>query len=93
MIREAPRFALERARLGWDVNKRNAGRFEAPMRRQNAGGIMLSWTITLLVIALIAALLGFTGIAGAAAGIAKILFAVFLILFVISLFFGRRTSV
>ena len=55
--------------------------------------IMLSWTITLLVIALIAALLGFTGIAGAAAGIAKILFAVFLVLFVISLFFGRRTSV
>jgi uncharacterized membrane protein YtjA (UPF0391 family) len=55
--------------------------------------VMLSWTITLLVIALIAALLGFTGIAGAAAGIAKILFAVFLVLFVISLFFGRRTSV
>ena len=54
---------------------------------------MLSWTITLLVIALIAALLGFTGIAGAAAGIAKIVFAGFLVLFVISLFFGRRTSV
>jgi uncharacterized membrane protein YtjA (UPF0391 family) len=38
---------------------------------------MLSWSITLLVIALVAALLGFTGIAGAAAGIAKILFGVF----------------
>jgi uncharacterized membrane protein YtjA (UPF0391 family) len=57
------------------------------------GKNMLSWTITLLVIALIAALLGFTGIAGAAAGIAKILFAVFLVLFIISLFFGKRTTV
>jgi uncharacterized membrane protein YtjA (UPF0391 family) len=37
--------------------------------------------------------LGFTGIAGAAAGIAKILFGVFLVLFVISLLFGRRTTV
>jgi uncharacterized membrane protein YtjA (UPF0391 family) len=54
---------------------------------------MLSWSITLLVIALIAALLGFTGIAGAAAGIAKVLFAVFLVLFVVSLLFGRRTTV
>jgi uncharacterized membrane protein YtjA (UPF0391 family) len=53
--------------------------------------IMLSWTITLLVIALIAALLGFTGIAGTAAGLAKILFAVFLVLFIVSLFFGRRS--
>jgi uncharacterized membrane protein YtjA (UPF0391 family) len=50
---------------------------------------MLGWTITLLIIALIAGLLGFTTIAGAAAGIAKVVFFVFLVLFVISLFFGR----
>jgi uncharacterized membrane protein YtjA (UPF0391 family) len=51
---------------------------------------MLSWSIFFLIIALVAALLGFSSIAGAAAGIAKILFGVFLVLFVISLFFGRR---
>jgi len=49
---------------------------------------MLSWSVTFLVIALIAALLGFTGIAGAAAGIAKILFGAFLVVFLVSLFFG-----
>jgi uncharacterized membrane protein YtjA (UPF0391 family) len=51
---------------------------------------MLSWTITFLIIALIAAMLGFSGIAGTAVGLAKILFAVFLILFLVSLVFGRR---
>ncbi len=51
---------------------------------------MLSWSIIFLVVALVAALLGFTTIAGAAIGIAKILFVVFLVLFVISLFMGRR---
>ena len=50
---------------------------------------MLGWAITFLVIALIAAVLGFGGIAGTAVGIAKILFAVFLVLFLISLFIGR----
>ena len=40
--------------------------------------------------ALVAALLGFTGLAGTAAGLAKILFAVFLVLFLVSLVFGRR---
>jgi uncharacterized membrane protein YtjA (UPF0391 family) len=55
---------------------------------------MLSWAITFLVIALIAAALGFGGIAGTAAGFAKILFFVFLIMFVVSLIFGRtRTPV
>jgi uncharacterized membrane protein YtjA (UPF0391 family) len=42
-----------------------------------------------LVIALIAALFGFTGIAGTAAGMAKILFAIFLVLFLVSLIVGR----
>ncbi len=51
---------------------------------------MLSWSISFLIIALVAAFLGFSSIAGAAAGIAKLLFGVFLVLFVISLFFGRR---
>lgn len=55
--------------------------------------VMLNWTITFLIIALVAALLGFTGIAGAAAGIAKILFVIFLAIFVLSLLFGRRGSI
>jgi uncharacterized membrane protein YtjA (UPF0391 family) len=50
---------------------------------------MLGWAITFLIIALIAAALGFGGIAGTATGIAKILFFVFLILFIVSLVFGR----
>ena len=52
---------------------------------------MLSWAITFLIIALIAAVLGFGGIAGTAVGFAKILFFVFIVLFVVSLVFGRRT--
>ena len=51
---------------------------------------MLSWSVFFLIVALVAALLGFTSIAGAAAGIAKLLFGVFLVLFLISLFVGRR---
>ncbi len=57
------------------------------------GCVMLRWAIIFLVVAIIAAVLGFAGIAGAAAGIAKILFWLFLILFVISLIFGRRRVV
>ncbi|MDF3059172.1 MAG: hypothetical protein K0R17_3387 [Rariglobus sp.] len=53
---------------------------------------MLSWSITFLIIALIAAALGFGGIAGTAVGIAKILFFVFIVLFIVSLIFGRRPS-
>jgi uncharacterized membrane protein YtjA (UPF0391 family) len=55
---------------------------------------MLSWALTFLVIALIAGVLGFGVIAGTAAEIAKILFVLFLVLFVVSLIFGRaRTPV
>jgi uncharacterized membrane protein YtjA (UPF0391 family) len=54
---------------------------------------MLSWAITFLIIALIAAVLGFGGLAGTAVGIAKLLFFVFLVLFVVSLIFGRRPPV
>jgi uncharacterized membrane protein YtjA (UPF0391 family) len=53
---------------------------------------MLHYTIVFLVVAIIAAVLGFGGIAGAAAGIAKILFFVFLALFAISLFTGRKRA-
>jgi len=51
---------------------------------------MLSWSIFFLIVALVAAVLGFSSIAGAAAGIAKLLFGVVLVLFLISLFVGRR---
>lgn len=53
---------------------------------------MLSWSVTFLIIALIAAALGFGGIAGTAVGIAKVLFFVFIVLFVVSLIFGRKPS-
>ena len=43
------------------------------------------------VAALIAAVFGFGGIAGTAVGIAKLLFFVFIVLFVVSLIFHRRT--
>ncbi|HVT89289.1 MAG TPA: DUF1328 domain-containing protein [Tepidisphaeraceae bacterium] len=48
---------------------------------------MLYWTLIFLVIALIAAAFGFTGVAENSMGIARVLFAIFLILFVISLAF------
>jgi uncharacterized membrane protein YtjA (UPF0391 family) len=51
---------------------------------------MLKWAVVFLVIALIAALFGFTTIAGTAVGIAKILFFVFLVLFIVFLFIGRK---
>jgi uncharacterized membrane protein YtjA (UPF0391 family) len=54
---------------------------------------MIGWAITFLIIALIALLFGFTSIAGTAMGFAKILFFVFLILFVLSLIFGRGRTV
>ena len=53
---------------------------------------MLSWSIFFLIIAFMAALLGFSSIADAAAGIAKLLFGVFLVLFLFSLFLGRRAA-
>ncbi len=53
---------------------------------------MLGWALTFLVIAIIAAIFGFGGIVTAAAGIAKVLFFLFLILFVLSLLFGRRAT-
>jgi uncharacterized membrane protein YtjA (UPF0391 family) len=53
---------------------------------------MLKWSVIFLVVALIAGIFGFFGIVEAAAGIAKVLFFIFVVLFVISLFTGRRRS-
>jgi uncharacterized membrane protein YtjA (UPF0391 family) len=51
---------------------------------------MLYYSLVFFIVAIIAGLLGFGGIAGAATGIAQILFFVFVVLFVLSLIFGRR---
>lgn len=51
---------------------------------------MFSWAILFLIIAVIAAALGFGGLAGTAAFAAKIVFVIGLILFVVSLIWGRR---
>ena len=51
---------------------------------------MLRWALLFLVIALISALFGFTNLAGTSMWAAQILFFVFLVLFVVSLIFGRR---
>ena len=53
---------------------------------------MLGYSLIFLIIALVAGLFGFGVIASTAAGIAKILFLVFLVLFVVSLLFGRRAA-
>jgi uncharacterized membrane protein YtjA (UPF0391 family) len=53
---------------------------------------MLRWAITFAILALIAGLLGFGGLEGQLAYIAKILVFVFLVLFVVSLFFGRSAA-
>jgi uncharacterized membrane protein YtjA (UPF0391 family) len=49
---------------------------------------MLSWVITLLIVALIAGVLGFGGIAGASIEIAKIIFFVAVVLFLVSAVVG-----
>jgi uncharacterized membrane protein YtjA (UPF0391 family) len=51
---------------------------------------MLYWAFVFLVVALVAGVLGFSGIAGTSAGIAQTLFWVFLLVFVVSLIFGKR---
>lgn len=51
---------------------------------------MLSWALLFFVVAIVAGIFGFGGIAGTAAGIAQFLFVVAVILFVVSLIFGRR---
>ena len=51
---------------------------------------MFSWGIWALIIALVAGVLGFTGIAGVATTFAQIIFGIGLVLFIISLFVGRK---
>lgn len=51
---------------------------------------MLRWAVLFLVVALIAAVFGFSGVAGAASNIAWFLAVLFVILFVVSMIFGRR---
>ena len=54
---------------------------------------MLHWAAVFFVIAIIAAVFGFGGIAIESAWIAKILFGVFVVMAVLSFFFGRRVAV
>jgi uncharacterized membrane protein YtjA (UPF0391 family) len=49
---------------------------------------MLYWAVVFLIIAIVAAIFGFGGIAVAATGIAKVLFFIFIVIFLITLFFG-----
>ncbi len=53
---------------------------------------MLRFAIVFAVLALIAGVLGFGGLAGEFTYFAKILLFVFLVLFVISMIFGRRAG-
>jgi uncharacterized membrane protein YtjA (UPF0391 family) len=54
---------------------------------------MLNYAVIFFIIALIAGILGFGVIAGTAAAFAKILFLIFLVMFVVSLIFGRKRGV
>jgi len=54
---------------------------------------MLRWALAFAILALIAGVLGFGGLAGDFAYLAKILLFVFLVLFIVSLIFGRRWPV
>lgn len=53
---------------------------------------MLRYSLLFLVVALLAGVFGFTDVAGTSYLVAKICFFVFLVLFVLSLFLGRRGS-
>jgi uncharacterized membrane protein YtjA (UPF0391 family) len=52
---------------------------------------MIRWAIVFAILALIAGVLGFAGLQSDFAYIAKILLFVFIVLFVVSLIFGRAT--
>jgi uncharacterized membrane protein YtjA (UPF0391 family) len=54
---------------------------------------MLRWALAFFIVAIIAGVFGFAGIADSAAGIGRVLFFVFVVLAVVSFFFGRRVSV
>jgi uncharacterized membrane protein YtjA (UPF0391 family) len=50
--------------------------------------VMLSWVVTVLIIALIAGILGFGGIAGVSIEIAKAIFFIAVVLFIVSAVVG-----
>jgi uncharacterized membrane protein YtjA (UPF0391 family) len=53
---------------------------------------MLRFALVFAILALIAGFFGFYSLEGQLAYLAKILLFVFLVLFIVSLFFGRRTT-
>lgn len=53
---------------------------------------MLRYSLVFLLIALMAGVFGFTTLGGVSYGFAKILFFLFLVVFVLSLFMGRRAT-
>lgn len=53
---------------------------------------MLHYSLVFLVVALIAGILGFGVVAGAAASIAKICFFLFLVIWILAFFAGRRAA-
>jgi uncharacterized membrane protein YtjA (UPF0391 family) len=55
---------------------------------QTEVGVMLSWVVTFLIVALIAGILGFGGIAGASVEIAKAIFFIAVVLFLVSAVVG-----
>ncbi len=50
----------------------------------------LELAVIFLIVAILVAVFGFRGLVGLSAGIAKLLVLVFLVLFVVSLFYGAR---
>lgn len=54
------------------------------------GGVMLQWSVTFLIIALVAGALGLFHVEIIASQFAWLLFVVFLVLFLVSLVAGRR---
>jgi uncharacterized membrane protein YtjA (UPF0391 family) len=64
------------------------GSRECRNRTLKIEGVMLSWVVTFLVVALIAGILGFGGIAGVSIEIAKTIFFIAVVLFLISAVVG-----
>lgn len=63
----------------------------ATEKRKKEDAAMFEWGIIFLIIAVAAAFFGFRSLAGTAATAAKIVFVVGLVLFIVSLLFGRVT--
>jgi uncharacterized membrane protein YtjA (UPF0391 family) len=74
----------------WIVSAADARRLGRSIERETGsrGGVMLSWVVTFLVVALIAGILGFGGIAGVSIEIAKAIFFIAILLFLVSAVVG-----